>query len=117
MFNDQGIPKYLFWLVIAFTGAVIGYVRKHAANDVHKTVWGKAASLAFAVVTSMFMACLTYLAAKYYIDDHNLCVALAGVAAYGGTDALVACERALLKKIGGGETPERRQEDTDDING
>jgi hypothetical protein len=92
--------KYMWLAVVAFVGGLIGYCRKQAEKDAEKSPTGKLGSLSLSIVTSMFIAYIVYEISVTFIEHNNVCVALAGLASFAGTDALVAGEKMLLKKLG-----------------
>lgn len=86
------------WLVfVALVGGLLGYIKKHGSTPA--TPIERTKDVLFGVAASMFVAYVTFQIGFYYLQNADVCVALAGVAAWMGTDALVALEGALLNFI------------------
>jgi uncharacterized membrane protein (UPF0136 family) len=88
-----------FWgwfLFVVVVGGMLGYYRRsnHAA-----TVKERIVGLIIGIATSMFTAYLVFEAAYGYIGNEHISIALAGLAAWMGADALCALQKAVISYI------------------
>lgn len=81
-------------------GAVTGYLAKVKDME-QKSFKEKAKLFALGVTTSMFISYITYEGAYYFLQANGICVALAGLASFMGTDFVVAVEKAVIDFIVG----------------
>ena len=92
--------EYGWLLFVAFIGGFIGYFRKHAENDKEKTMPQKIRSACLSILTSMFIAlCIYKLCLEFTPIKSETAVALAGLAAFSGTDLLVTIEEGIIEII------------------
>ena len=89
--------KYGWLVFMAFIGGFIGYFRKHANDDKEKTLPAKLRSACLSILTSMFIAwCIYKLCLEFTTMKSETAVALAGLAAFSGTDLIVTIEEGMI---------------------
>lgn len=92
--------KSLLWLFsVSFLGALVGFLTKTAPTLKAFPLGRKIRVFITGVLSSMFLAYISYELLKAGIDNNNLCVALAGFSAYLGTDLLVIIQERVIEKI------------------
>lgn len=91
---DKDILYYLWLLIISFIGGVLNYIKRKAKGNSFSL-----SAFLVGVVSSMFVAYLTFEIGNFYFGSEKFAVALAGLAAWMGTDALVGLEEVFRKKI------------------
>lgn len=91
---DKEVLYYIWLLIISFIGGVLNYIKRKAKGS--KFSLG---AFILGVVSSMFVAYLTFEIGNFYFENEKFAVALAGLAAWMGTDALVGLEEVYKKKI------------------
>lgn len=92
--------KSLIWLlIVSFLGAVVGFMTKTAPTLSNFSFCKKIRILIISVLSSMFLAYITYELLKAGISNHNLCIALSGFSAYLGTDLLIIVQERVIEKI------------------
>lgn len=88
------------WLWLIFVSIIGGLLGLISRNDLTNLPFSKKLKALFlGVVTSMFVAYIVYELSLYIFNKEALSVAIAGLAAYMGTNALVALENALIAYI------------------
>lgn len=97
MENDNLI-KYLWLAAVTFVGSVTGYLVK-VKDCSNKTFGEKLKLFLLGVTTSMFISYITYEGAFYFFQTNGICVALAGLASFMGTDFAVVLEKAAIDFI------------------
>lgn len=90
--------KYIWLAVVAFVGSATGCLAK-VKDWGEKSFSEKAKLFSLGVTTSMFISYITYECAFYYLQANGICVALAGLASFMGTDFVVVLEKAALDFI------------------
>lgn len=87
------------WLIfISIVGGILGFLNRNDLSSLpFKT---KCRSLFLGIATSMFVAYLVFEFTFFVFGKEALSVASAGLAAYMGTNALVALENVFISYIG-----------------
>jgi len=89
--------KIIFWawvLFVAGVGGVLNYIKNN--GNKHQTKKEFICGIVIGVATSMFVAYITYNIAFYYLQSENISVAISGIAAWMGADALIALQSFIL---------------------
>lgn len=99
----QAIPeeiKQLIWLAaVSFIGGFIGFATKTHKTLKEKKLYQKIYLLFISIISSMFIAYITFELIMTSIDNQRLAIALAGFAAYSGTDLLIIVQERVIEKI------------------
>lgn len=99
----QAIPeeiKQILWLIIvSFIGGLIGFATKTHKTLKDKKLYQKIYILFISILSSMFIAYITFELIMTSINNQRLAIALAGFAAYSGTDLLIIIQERLIEKI------------------
>lgn len=99
----QAIPeeiKQILWLIIvSFIGGLIGFATKAHKTLKEKKLYQKIYLLFISILSSMFIAYITFELIMTSINNQRLAIALAGFAAYSGTDLLIIVQERLIEKI------------------
>lgn len=96
------LAEYLYITIVAFIGGILSYTQDKTSNKIQYTNFiTKLGHITSSICISMFAAYLTYEFAQYFISKNNICVALGGLGAYAGRDALEALKSRLLINIKG----------------
>ncbi len=98
MFNgfDKESASYVWLVAISIVGGVLNYIR-NKDEDKKRSI----KRFLVGMVSSMFAAYITFELVTYLSGSERVAVALGGLAAWMGTDALLALEAAYKKKITG----------------
>ena len=96
LFNEIGL--WLWLMAVSLIGGVLGFMNRNDLDG--KDAGEKIRALVLGVTTSMFVAYLVYELSLFMLNKESLSVAIAGLAAYIGTNALVALESAFIDWIG-----------------
>lgn len=97
----QQIPselRYFAWLiVVAIIGGLVGFAtRTKPQNKTKKQI---IYIILFTIISSMFIAYITFEIMVALIDNQRLAIAIAGFAAYSGTDLLIELQNQFVNKI------------------
>ena len=92
--------KHFFWLmVVSFVGGIVGFVTKNSKTLEDKNWKQKLWVLFVSMISSMFIAYITFELVRLGIDKQGVAVAISGFAAYMGTDILIIVQERLVEKI------------------
>ena len=92
--------KHFFWLmVVSFIGGIVGFVTKNSKTLEGKSWKQKLWVLFVSMISSMFIAYITFEIVRFGIDKQGVAVAISGFAAYMGTDILIIVQERLVEKI------------------
>ncbi len=92
--------KQLLWLFfVSFFGGVVGFVTKNSKTLENKRLSQKIWLLIVSMMSSMFIAYITYELMLLVIEKQGVAVAISGFAAYMGTDILIIIQERLVEKI------------------
>lgn len=94
--NNEKLTFWAWFLFVALIGGILGYFAKNKA-PLSKTE--RLRGLAIGILTSMFAAYVTFQIAFYYLHSEDVSVAIAGVAAWMGTDAFLTLEHFFLNTL------------------
>lgn len=94
---QEKLQFYLWLFGVALVGGILGYLGDE--KDKSLTRAQKLRVFIVGVIGSMFTAYITFFIAFHFIPNQELCVAIAGLAAWSGTDLLLALEKKLKKMI------------------
>lgn len=99
-FNMPGeIWKWIWFLIVAFTGGVVGFITKISPTLKGRPFKAKWKALCMGMINSMFIAYITYEILMSIINKQGLSVALAGMAAFTGTDLLIVMQNKIIELI------------------
>lgn len=100
-FSDipDNVKTYLWLLVVAFIGSVVGFITKTLKTLSGQSWLAKARVLFVSMLSSMFIAYIVFEVLSATIQKQGLAVAIAGFAAYIGTDLLIILQERLIEKI------------------
>jgi len=86
------------WLLfVAFVGGVLGLARRENANTLTKKE--KIKHFVIGVATSMFTAYIVFEFIYGHVDNIRIAVAVSGLAAWMGADALLGLEKIFVNLI------------------
>ncbi|MFV0481345.1 MAG: phage holin family protein [Campylobacteraceae bacterium] len=86
------------WLIfLAIIGGTIGFLSRNDLSDMK--INEKIRALFLGIFTSMFVAYITFEIVLFLFEKEMFAVAMAGLAAYMGTNALVILENAFISYI------------------
>lgn len=92
--------KQMLWLfVVSFIGGFIGFATKTHKTLVNKKIYQKLYILFISILSSMFIAYITFEIIMIGVESQRLAIAIAGFAAYSGTDLLIIMQERLIEKI------------------
>lgn len=92
--------KQILWLfVVSFIGGIVGFVTKNSKTLEGKSWKQKLWVLFVSMISSMFIAYITFEIVRQGINKQGVAVAISGFAAYMGTDILVVVQERLVEKI------------------
>lgn len=92
--------KQILWLfLVSFIGGIVGFVTKNSKNLEGKSWKQKLWVLFVSMISSMFIAYITFELVRLGIDKQGVAVAISGFAAYMGTDILIIVQERLVEKI------------------
>ncbi len=101
----EDVFKYLWMAVVAAVGGTIGFISKISPRLTGQALHTKIRAYLMGLVTSMFVAYITYEGSLFFIHSERLSVALAGLASFAGTDLLVILQQNFIevikRKLGG----------------
>ncbi|MFV0481847.1 MAG: phage holin family protein [Campylobacteraceae bacterium] len=89
--------KLIFWAWVCFVACVAGvlsFIKKNRGKEQTKKEF--IAGMIVGVITSMLVAYITFQIAFFYFENENISVAISGIAAWMGADALVALQGFIL---------------------
>lgn len=95
----EEIKQILWLLAVSFTGGIVGFVTKNSKTLEGKSWKQKIWILFVSMISSMFIAYITFELIRMWIDKQGVAVAIAGFAAYMGTDILIIIQERLVEKI------------------
>lgn len=99
----QVIPeeiKQLIWLAfVSFIGGFVGFTTRANKALKEKKLYQKIYILFMSIISSMFIAYITFEVILTSINNQRLAIALAGFAAYSGTDLLIVLQEHIIEKI------------------
>lgn len=93
------IWQWIWLFIVSFTGGVIGFVTKISPTLKGRPFKAKISSLCMGMVNSMFIAYISYEILISIINRQGLAVALAGMAAFTGTDLLIIMQNKIIELI------------------
>ncbi|EAJ1232650.1 hypothetical protein YY92_08760 [Campylobacter fetus] len=96
LINKLGVYAYIV-LLGAFGGLLAVFQKHKLANCKTKKCY--LFTSFFGVLTSIFIAYIGYEITNYFLTNEKISLAIAGVCAWAGTDALVALEKKLINII------------------
>lgn len=108
MFNHfvevHGVPiellQFIWLMSVALFGAVVGFITKQ-----HKVLLSGlpkirlSAFIIGSVVSSLFIAYITFELLMHFAAPTRLSIAIAGMAAYVGNDLLIVLQEAIITKL------------------
>ena len=91
------IWQWLWLFIVSFTGGVVGFITKISPTLKGRSFRAKFMALCMGMINSMFIAYISYEILLSIIDKQGLAVALAGMAAFTGTDLLIILKSNLIR--------------------
>ena len=99
-FNQPAeIWQWLWLFIVSFTGGVVGFITKISPTLKGRSFRAKFMALCMGMINSMFIAYISYEILLSLIDKQGLAVALAGMAAFTGTDLLIITQNKIIELI------------------
>ena len=95
----EEIKQFIWLFLVSAIGGFVGFVTKNSKTLHNKTLKQKVSALLFSMLSSMFIAYLTYELMRIGTDKNGLAVAVAGFMAYVGTDMLLIVQERLIEKV------------------
>ena len=93
------VKKFIWLMIVSFVGGLVGFITKTTKTLQNKPLKDKLYNLVISMLSSMFIAYITYELIKTTIDREGLAVAISGFMAYVGTDILIIIQDRLIEKI------------------
>ena len=93
------IWQWLWLFIVSFTGGVVGFITKISPTLKGRSFRTKFMALCMGMINSMFIAYISYEILLSLIDKQGLAVALAGMAAFTGTDLLIITQNKIIELI------------------
>ena len=93
------IWQWLWLFIVSFTGGVVGFITKISPTLKGRSFRAKFMALCMGMINSMFIAYISYEILLSLIDKQGLAVALAGMAAFTGTDLLIITQNKIIELI------------------
>ncbi len=93
------IWQWLWLFIVSFTGGVVGFITKISPTLKGRSFRAKFLALCMGMINSMFIAYISYEILMSLIDKQGLAVALAGMAAFTGTDLLIITQNKIIELI------------------
>ena len=93
------IWQWLWLFIVSFTGGVVGFITKISPTLKGRSFRAKFMALCMGMINSMFIAYISYEILLSLIDKQGLAVALAGMAAFTGTDLLIITQDKIIELI------------------
>lgn len=92
--------KTLIWLfIVASIGGFIGFTTKSRNILNNKPLYKKVYILFVSIMSSIFIAYITFELLYSSLDNKRLAIAIAGFAAFSGTDLLFIIQERFIEKI------------------
>lgn len=92
--------RQLVWLfLVSFFGGLVGFVTKNSKTLEGKSWKQKTWLLIVSMMSSMFIAYITYEVLLLGIEKQGVAVAISGFCAYMGTDILIILQERLVEKL------------------
>jgi uncharacterized membrane protein (UPF0136 family) len=88
--NNEKLTFWAWFLFVAIVGGFLGYITKNKRPATRKELLR---GLAIGMLISMFAAYITFKIAFFMFANEDVSVAIAGVAAWMGTDAFLTLEK------------------------
>lgn len=95
----EEIRQALWLVLVSFAGGVVGFVTKNSKTLEGKSWRQKLWILFVSMISSMFIAYITFEIIRMFVERQGVAVAIAGFAAYMGTDILIIIQERLVEKI------------------
>lgn len=95
--ENEKLKFWMWFFSVVIIGGILGYRHNHPIQAATKRE--RLSNLFFGVVTSMFVGYIVFQLAFYYLGNDNVAVSLAGLAAWMGTNALIALESVIVMFI------------------
>ena len=92
--------RHIIWLfIVSFIGGFIGFATKTHKTLANKNIYQKIYVLFISIISSMFIAYITFELIITGTNNQRLAIAIAGFAAYSGTDLLIILQERIIEKI------------------
>lgn len=97
--EENDIIRYLWLAIVAAFGGFIGFISKVSPTMEKRGVWRVLGKLGLSMLSSMFVAYISYEIFIVLLEKEGLAIALSGMAAYTGTDLLVIIQTKMIEVI------------------
>lgn len=95
----ESVKTYIWLAIISLVGGFVGFITKNSHKLKDKSFIQKVGIHFTAIISSMFISYIVFQLLYCTTLKQGLSVAVAGIAAYMGTDVLVILQDKLMEKL------------------
>lgn len=95
----ESVKTYIWLSIISLVGGFVGFVTKNSHKLQNKSLMQKIGIHITAIISSMFISYVVFQLLFCTTGKQGISVAIAGIAAYMGTDVLVIIQDKLMERL------------------